>query len=78
MTKSERATAFFQSFISVPIVVFVFYIPYKIIKRTRVIPIDEIDISTGRRDPVPVEVLRREREEAAARPVYKKVWSFFF
>ncbi|PWZ02680.1 hypothetical protein BCV70DRAFT_224386 [Testicularia cyperi] len=78
MTASDRATAFFQSFISVPIVVFVFWLPYKILMRTRIVPIDEIDISTGRRDPVPVEVLRREREEAAAKPIYKKVWNFLF
>ncbi len=78
MTGSERATAFFQGFISVPIVVFVFYIPYKIYYRTKVISIDEIDISTGRKDPVPIEVLRREREEEAAKPMYKKVWNFFF
>ncbi|CDU23955.1 probable GAP1-amino acid transport protein [Sporisorium scitamineum] len=78
MSASDRVQAFFMGFISVPIVVFVFYIPYKLIKRTKYVNIDEIDISTGRRDPVPVEVLRREREEAAAAPAYKKVWNFFF
>ena len=78
MTASDRVNAFFQGFISVPVVVIVFYIPFKLIKRTKVVRIDEIDISTGRRDPVPVEVLRREREEAAARPWYKKVYNFIF
>ncbi|SPO20922.1 probable GAP1 - amino acid transport protein [Ustilago trichophora] len=78
MTATDRVNAFFQSFISVPIVVFVFYLPYKIFRRTKLVRIDDIDISTGRRDPVPIEVLRREREEAAARPMYKKVWNFFF
>ncbi|SNX81659.1 probable GAP1 - amino acid transport protein [Melanopsichium pennsylvanicum] len=78
MTGSDRATAFFQSFISVPIVVFVFYIPYKLIKRTKLVKIEDIDITTGRKDAVPVEVLRREREEAKAQPTYKKVWNFLF
>lgn len=78
MTASERVTAFFQGFISVPIVVLVFYIPFKIIKRTKLVSIDDIDVSTGRKDPVPVEVLRREREEEAAKPIYKKIFNFFF
>ncbi|PWN47082.1 amino acid permease [Violaceomyces palustris] len=73
LTPKERVSTFFQGFISVPIVVLVFYIPYKFIKRSRYIPIDEIDIHTGRRDPVPVEVLRREREEAANLPLFKKI-----
>lgn len=78
LTASERAQGFFKSFISVPIVVFVFYLPYKFIKRTRFIPIDEIDITTGRKDPVPVEVLRREREEAKNRPLWKKIFRAIF
>ncbi|KAJ9476812.1 General amino-acid permease GAP1 [Pseudozyma hubeiensis] len=78
MTATDRVNAFFQGFISVPIVVLVFYLPYKFIKRSKYVSIEDIDISTGRRDPVPVEVLRREREEAAAQPIYKKVWNFFF
>ncbi|KAJ1603047.1 hypothetical protein NDA14_003142 [Ustilago hordei] len=78
MSKSDRVNAFFQGFISVPVVVLVFLIPYKLIKRTRFVKIDEIDISTGRRDPVPVEVLRREREEEKAKPLYNRVWNFFF
>ncbi|GAC95553.1 potential general amino acid permease [Pseudozyma hubeiensis SY62] len=78
MSATDRVNAFFQGFISVPIVVLVFYLPYKFIKRSKYVNIEDIDISTGRRDPVPVEVLRREREEAAAQPIYKKVWNFFF
>ncbi|SYW86206.1 probable GAP1 - amino acid transport protein [Ustilago bromivora] len=78
MSKTDRVNAFFQGFISVPVVVLVFLIPYKLIKRTRFVKIDEIDISTGRRDPVPVEVLRREREEEKAKPLYNRVWNFFF
>lgn len=78
MSATERANAFFQSFLSVPVVVFVFYLPYKFFMRSKYVDIDDIDISTGRRDPVPVEVLRREREEAAALPMYKKIWHFLF
>lgn len=78
MSPTDRVNAFFQGFISVPIVVLVFYLPYKFIRRSKYVNVEDIDISTGRRDPVPVEVLRREREEAAAKPMYKKVWNFFF
>lgn len=78
LSPSDRVNAFFQGFISVPIVVIVFWLPYKIIKKTKIVKIDEIDISTGRRDPVPIEVLRREREEARNAPLHKKIWNFFF
>ncbi|KAN0063056.1 hypothetical protein ACQY0O_004219 [Thecaphora frezii] len=77
MTSSDRVISFFQSFLSVPIVV-IFWLGYKFYYRTRIVPIDEIDITTGRRDPVPVEVLRREREEARARPLWKKIYQAIF
>ncbi|EPQ28828.1 uncharacterized protein PFL1_03631 [Pseudozyma flocculosa PF-1] len=77
MTSSDRVTAFFMSFISVPIVI-LFWAFWKIVHRSKIVAIDEIDITTGRRDPVPVEVLRREREEAAARPLHIKIFKAIF
>lgn len=77
MTKSERAYTFFQNMLAVPVVI-VFFCIWKIVKRTRIVRLDEIDVYTGRRDPVPEEVLEQERAEARARPMWKKVIGMVF
>jgi amino acid transporter len=68
---SSRATAFFQAFLAAPVVV-IFYIPYKIFLKTPFVKVSEMDITTGRLDYIPVEVLRREREEERAKPIWKR------
>ncbi|KDN46493.1 hypothetical protein K437DRAFT_223629 [Tilletiaria anomala UBC 951] len=77
LSPGDRASNFFQSFLAFPVVC-IFWIIGEIYWKGGLLRIDDIDIVTGRRDPVPVEVLRREREEAKNAPLYKKVWNFFF
>ncbi|CEH15335.1 amino acid permease [Ceraceosorus bombacis] len=74
-TPAGRASDFFQSYLAFPVVI-VCYLVCKVVTKSRVIRIDEVDLSTGRRDPVPVQVLRAEREEAAAQPFYIKLYKF--
>ncbi len=90
MNAQERATNFFELYLAAPFCL-LFLLVGEINwsglfgksdrrgfwKRSWV-AIDQIDIQTGRRDPVPVEVLRREREELRARPIWLKIWQFFF
>lgn len=73
LNANDRAQAFFQGYLAAP-VVFLFFIGYKFWYRTRFVKISQIDVDTGRKDPVPLEVLRQEREEAAAAPLYMKVY----
>lgn len=76
-TAQERATAFFQAFLAVPVVIF-FYVPYKLYYRTPFVKVSEMDITTGRLEWIPLDVLRREREEEKQRPIWKKVYQAIF
>jgi len=76
-SSSDRGNYFFEEMLSLPITI-AFYIFYKIWKRPRIPKLAEIDLHTGRRDPVPLEVLEQERAEAKALPFWKKVYEFFF
>lgn len=73
---SDRVNDFFIAFLAAPIVV-LFYVAYKVIKRPSFVRVSEMDISTGRKS-VPLQVLRQEREEEAAKPIYVRVWNFIF
>lgn len=73
----ERANDFFESMISLPLVLAVF-IAHKLWTRSRYVRIDEIDVQTGRRDPVSEEVLEQERAEARARPLWRKLLDFIY
>lgn len=77
MTAGDRVNNFFESMLSLPIILLTFIL-HKIIRRTRHVRIDEIDVQTGRRDPVSEEVLEQERAEWRAKPVYLKIWNTLF
>lgn len=77
LTPSERGNKFFLNFLAFPVVV-VFYIAYKLYTRCSYVRVDEMDVVTGRLQPIPLEVLRREREELRNAPLYKRIWNFFF
>ena len=76
-TPRQRVNAFFLAFLATPVVL-VFYIFWKIVKRTSFVRLDEMDITTGRMQPVPLEVLRREREEARQQPIFKRILNALF
>lgn len=77
LTPNDRVYDFFQAFLAVPVVI-AFYIPYKLYFRTPFVKVHEMDITTGRLEHVPLDVLRREREEDRARPMYKRIWGALF
>ena len=77
MTPQDRAYAFFENMLSL-VIVLVFFIAYKIYHRTRLVRIEDMDLQTGRREAVPLEVLEQERAEKRSLPLYKKILSFIF
>jgi len=77
MTGNDRANSFFESMISLIIVLVVFGV-HKLYTRSRVVHMNEIDVQTGRRDPVSLEVLEQERAEERAKPFILKLKDFFF
>lgn len=77
MTPQDRAYAFFENMLSL-VIVLVFFLAYKIYHRTRLVRIEDMDLQTGRREAVPLEVLEQERAEKRSLPLYKKILSFIF
>lgn len=77
MSGQDRADSFFNSMLSLPVVI-VFFLGHKLFTRSRFVRLSEIDIHTGRRDPVSLEVLEQERAEDRAKPIYLKIFDFFF
>lgn len=73
LSPTERATGFFMSFLAFPVVV-AFYIPYKLWFRTPFVRVEDMDVTTGRLEHIPLEVLRREREEEKAKPIYIRLY----
>lgn len=76
MTASERVENFFQSYLAFPIVV-VCYVGFKILRRTSIKRLRDIDVTSGRRDMDLAAILAEERREMAAWPRWKKVWKVF-
>lgn len=77
MSPQERAHEFFLGMISLIFVV-VLYIGHKIVTRSHYVRDHELDIHTGRRDPVSEEILEQERAEARQQPLWSKLLSFIF
>lgn len=77
MTGSDRANNFFESMLSLPIAI-MFFLGHKLWTRSRYVHSDEIDVQTGRRDPVSEEVLEQERAEIRALPMWKRCLSAIF
>ena len=75
-TTSERLTTFFQAYLAAPIVV-IFYIFYKVFKRTSIIRTRDMDVHTGRREFDLKRLLADERAERANWPRWKRLYSFF-
>lgn len=73
---NDRVYSFFLNFLAVPVVL-AFYIVWKIWTRADFVKVEDMDITTGRLQPVPLEVLRREREEERQKPFWKRVISAF-
>ena len=57
--------------------VIVFYVGYKVAKRTKVVRIEDMDVQTGRREFDLKRLLAEERGERRGWPRWKRVYSFF-
>lgn len=78
---SPSASNFFENYLSCPILIG-FYVFHKIWKRNWRwwIPVEEVDIDTGRRD-LDLELLKQEIAEEkailASKPLYYRIWNLF-
>lgn len=77
LSPSERVNSFFLSFLAFPVVI-LFYLVYKIWSRCSYVRVEDMDVVTGRFQSIPLEALRREREEERAQPLWKRTWRFLF
>ncbi|KAF1986668.1 AAT family amino acid transporter [Aulographum hederae CBS 113979] len=76
MTAGERVESFFEGYISAPIVI-LFYVVFKIVKKTKIRKLEDIDIVSGQREMDLPALLAEERAEKATWPWWKKVYKIF-
>lgn len=76
MNGNDRAYNFFLGMISLPIFL-VFLFGYKLVKRTRIIPLHEIDLVSGIRE-INIEALEQERAEMRSASLSKKILNILF
>lgn len=67
---------FFSVYLAAPVVL-LFFIPYKLWYRTKIVRSHEVDLVTGRRDLDIQHLIDQERAEQAAWPAWKKFYKFF-
>jgi len=75
MTASARVENFFQVYLAFPIVI-LFFVCFKVARRTKFRRIGDIDIISGRRELDLSAILAQEREEQKTWPWWKKVYQF--
>ncbi|KAJ5491435.1 General amino-acid permease GAP2 [Penicillium diatomitis] len=76
MTTGALVESWFSAFLAAPVVL-LFYIPYKIYFKTKILRSHEMDLSTGRRDLDIQHLIEQERAEQAAWPRWKKIYKIF-
>lgn len=76
-TPSEIAQGFFEAYLALPIVI-LFYVGFKLIKKTKYKRLKDIDVTSGRREMDLPAILAEEREIQATWPWYKKWWNIVF
>jgi len=77
MTSNDRVYNFFLGMLSLPIFMCLLF-GYKIIKRTKIVRLEDVDLVSGLRYLEPLEVLEQQRAESRALPFHKKLLAFFF
>lgn len=76
-TPSEIAQGFFEAYLAMPIVI-VFYVGFKLVKKTKDKRLKDIDITSGRREMDLPALLAEEREIMAGWPWWKRWWNIVF
>ncbi|KAI5200124.1 amino acid permease [Aureobasidium subglaciale] len=76
MTAGELVESFFEVYLAAPVVI-LFYVVYKIWKRTPFIRSHNMDLHTGIRELNIAELVAEERAEQAQWPAWKKTYKWF-
>jgi len=76
-TPNEIAQGFFEAYLAMPIVI-VFFVGFKVIKKTKFKRLKDIDVTSGRREMDLATILAEERAIQATWPWYKKWWNIAF
>jgi amino acid transporter len=76
-TPNEIAQGFFEAYLAMPIVI-LFYVAFKLIKKTKFKRIKDIDVTSGRREMDLASILAEEKAIEATWPWYKKWWNIAF
>ena len=73
---SELVEAWFSVYLAAPVVM-LFFIPYKLWFRTKIVHARDMDLVTGRRDLDIQHLIEQEKAEQAAWPRWKKIYKIF-
>lgn len=73
MSATDRVKNFFEVYLAAPIII-AFYLGYKIVNKTKIRRIKDIDITSGRREMNLAEILAEERAIQAKWPMWKKIY----
>lgn len=76
MTVGEQVLSFFQAYLAAPVVI-LFYVVFKIWKKTSIHTAMTIDITTGTREVDLPRILEEERIERQSWPAWKRWYRFF-
>lgn len=80
--KAPNVTTFFENYLGA-VVVLVFLVAHKLYSRklNTIVPLDTMDVDTGRRE-TDIDKLKQELKEEkdirSAYPIYRKIWNFLF
>jgi amino acid transporter len=75
--QKNQAEDFFLAYLAAPVVL-VFYVSWKIWKQTSIVRVQDMDITTGRRNLDAEELRRQAQEEYKSLPRYKKIGSWLY
>ncbi|KAF2710526.1 general amino-acid permease-like protein GAP1 [Pleomassaria siparia CBS 279.74] len=75
-SKSTRTQGFFSIYLALPVVLG-FYLPYKLLKRTKIVRSHNMDLHTGIRELNIEQLIEEEREERKQWPRWKRIYKFF-
>ncbi|KAJ5291886.1 General amino-acid permease GAP2 [Penicillium angulare] len=76
MTTNELVENFFSVYLAAPVVL-LFFIPYKLYYRTKIVHSHQADLVTGRRDLDIQHLIEQERLDRQQWPMWKKVYKMF-
>ncbi|XMA10897.1 hypothetical protein WAI453_003688 [Rhynchosporium graminicola] len=76
-TPREIAQGFFEAYLAMPIVI-LFYVTFKLVKKTKFKKLKDIDVTSGRRDVDLPAILAEERAIQAGWPWWKRWWNIAF